>query len=80
MTSFLMGSSFLQVTRAYIKACMSLNFGQVPPLTFELSALERLKKIDIYYPKLAVPVRDISKRLKNASTRPGLPYCRVTCP
>ena len=29
--------------RTYIKAYMSLNFGQVPPLTTELAALERLK-------------------------------------
>ena len=27
----------------YIKAYMSLNFGQIPPLTTELAALERLK-------------------------------------
>ena len=29
--------------RTYIKAYMSLDFGQVPPLTTELAALERLK-------------------------------------
>ena len=29
--------------RTYIKAYMSLNFGQIPPLTTELAALERLK-------------------------------------
>ena len=29
--------------RIYIKAYMSLNFGQIPPLTTELAALERLK-------------------------------------
>ena len=29
--------------RSYIKAYMSLNFGQIPPLTTELAALERLK-------------------------------------
>ena len=29
--------------RTYIKACMSLNFRQIPPLTTELAALERLK-------------------------------------
>ena len=41
---FLIGSfSYLQVMRTYIKACMSLNFGQIPPLTTELAALERLK-------------------------------------
>ena len=41
---FLIGSfSYLQVMRTYIKAYMSLNFGQIPPLTTELSALECLK-------------------------------------
>ena len=41
---FLIGSfSYLQVVRTYIKAYMSLNFGQIPPLTTELAALERLK-------------------------------------
>ena len=29
--------------RTYIKAYMSLNFGQIPPLTTELAALARLK-------------------------------------
>ena len=29
--------------RTYIKAYMSLNFGQIPPLSTELAALERLK-------------------------------------
>ena len=29
--------------RTYIKAYMSLNFGQIPLLTTELAALERLK-------------------------------------
>ena len=42
--SFLIGSSsFLQVSRTCIKAWMSSNFNQMPPLTPELSALERLK-------------------------------------
>ena len=42
--SFLDGSStFLQVTRPTIKAWMSLNFGKIPSLTSELTALERLK-------------------------------------
>ena len=36
-------SSFLQVTRATIKAWMGLNFGKIPPLASELTALERLK-------------------------------------
>ena len=30
--------------RTYIKAYMSLNFGQIPLLTTELAALEHLKK------------------------------------
>ena len=29
--------------RTFIKAYMSLNFGQIPPLTMESAALERLK-------------------------------------
>ena len=38
---FLIGSfSFLQVTRKTIKACMSSDFGGIPPLTLELAALE----------------------------------------
>ena len=46
-TSFLIGSfSFLQVKRTCIKALMILNFGQIPPLTMELTTTERLK-IDI---------------------------------
>ena len=42
--SFLIeSSSFLQVTRTCMKAGMSSNFGQIPHLTLELSALELLK-------------------------------------
>ena len=41
---FLIGSfSYLQVMRTCIKAWMSLNLGQIPPLSMELAALERLK-------------------------------------
>ena len=36
-------SLFLQVTRIYMKAWMSSNFGQIPPPITELSALARLK-------------------------------------
>ena len=36
-------SSFLPTSRTTIKAQMSLNFGKIPLLTMELSALERLK-------------------------------------
>ena len=42
--SFFNGSSsFLQVTKAIIKAWMGLNFSKIPSLTSELAALERLK-------------------------------------
>ena len=42
--SFLNGSSsFLQITRPTIKACMSFNFGKIPSLTSELAAIERQK-------------------------------------
>ena len=44
LRSFLDGSSqFLQVTRATIKALMSLDFCQIPSQTTELAALVRLK-------------------------------------
>ena len=36
-------SSFLQVTRTAIKACMSLNFCLISSPTTELTALERSK-------------------------------------
>ena len=36
-------SSFLQTRRTTIKARKSLNFGKIPLLTLELSALEHLK-------------------------------------
>ena len=43
--SILIGSSpFLQVATATIKAWMSLNFGQIPPPTAEIAALNRLEK------------------------------------
>ena len=42
---FLIGSSsFLQVTRTTIKAWMSSNLGEIPPLTSEFAALECQKK------------------------------------
>ena len=45
--SFFIGSSsFLQVTSTCIKTWMSSNFCQIPPVTCELSVLER-KKINI---------------------------------
>ena len=36
-------SSFLQLTWSTIKALMGLNLGNIPSLTSELAALERLK-------------------------------------
>ena len=51
-----------KIMRTCIKAYMSLNFGQIPPLTTELAALERLKNrchhvisvdIDLIFFKLA---------------------------
>ena len=43
--SFLIGSSsFLQATRTPIKSWMGLKFGQIRLWTYELAALERLKK------------------------------------
>ena len=41
---FLMGScSYLQVMMTYIRAWMSLKFGQIRPRTTESAALKRLK-------------------------------------
>ena len=41
---FLMGSfSYLQVMMTYIRAWVSLKFGQIRPRTTELAALKRLK-------------------------------------
>ena len=41
---FLMGSfSYLKVMMTYIRAWMSLKFGQIQPRTIELAALKRLK-------------------------------------
>ena len=43
---FFMGSfSYLQVMTTYIRAWMSLKFGQIRPRTTELAALKRLKKM-----------------------------------
>ena len=44
-SSLIGSSSFLQVTRTTTKAWMSFNLGRIPPLTLELAALERLKKM-----------------------------------
>ena len=41
---FIGSSSFLQVSRKAIKACMGSKFGKIGPGSTELTALERLKK------------------------------------
>ena len=52
---FLIGSfSYLQVMRTCIKAWMSLNLGQIPPLTRELAALERLKNRHHHFFSVAI--------------------------
>ena len=59
---FLIGSfSYLQVLRKYIKAYTSLNFGQIPPLTTELAALERLK--NRYHHVISVDIDQIFFKL-----------------
>ena len=42
--SFLIGSSYLQVTRTFITSRTSSKLGQIGPRTAELAALERLEK------------------------------------
>ena len=42
--SFLIGSSFLQATRTPVKSRMGLKLGRIRSGTYELPALERLKK------------------------------------
>ena len=42
--SFLIGSSYFQVTRTTIISRTSSNLGQIRPRTAELAALERLEK------------------------------------
>ena len=42
--SFLIRSSYLQVTRTSITSWTSSKFGQIGPRTAELAALERMKK------------------------------------
>ena len=51
---FIGSFSYLQVMRTCIKAWMSLNFGQIPPLTTELSAFERLKDLCHHFFSVAV--------------------------
>ena len=45
--SFLIGSSFLQVTRITIKSRMSLKFGQIQSWTTELAALDHHGNISV---------------------------------
>ena len=40
--------------RTWIKAWMSLNLGQIPPLTMELAALERLKNRHPHFFSVAI--------------------------
>ena len=47
--SFLIESSYLQVTRTSITARTSSKFGQIGPRTVELAALERLEKFPSSY-------------------------------
>ena len=47
--------------RTYIKAYMSLNFGQMPPLTTELAALEHLK--NRFHQVIAVDINPIFFKL-----------------
>ena len=75
--------------RTYIKAYMSLNFGQIPPLTTELAALERLKNrchhvisvdIDPIFFKLAGN-KDMHNIMNEFEFRPGRTNdYRVSCP
>ena len=87
---FLIGSiSYLQVVRTYIKAYMSLNFGQIPPLTTQLAALERLKNwchhvisvdIDSIFFKLAGN-KDMHNIMNEFEFRPDRTTdCGVSCP
>ena len=87
---FLIGSfSYLQVMRTYIKNYMSLNFGQISPLTMELAALERLKNrchhvisvdSDPIFLKLAGN-KDMHNIMNEFEFRPDLTTdYRISCP
>ena len=75
--------------RTYIKAYMSLNFGQIPPLTTELAALERLKNrchhvisvdIDPIFFKLAGN-KDVHNIMNEFEFRPDrTTHYGVSCP
>ena len=76
--------------RTCIKAWMSLNLGQIPPLTMELAALERLKNrrnhffsvaIDPILFKLAGLNEDMHNILDEFEFRPDLTIdYGVSCP
>ena len=52
---FLMGSfSYLQVMMTYIRAWMSLKFGQTRTWTTELAALKRLKNLCFHFVSLCI--------------------------
>ena len=50
--------------RTYIKAYMSSYFGQIPPLTTELAALERLK-IDVITKSPLILIRSFSNLIES---------------
>ena len=62
--SFLIGSSsFVQVMRTCIKAWMSSNSGQMPPLTTELAPLERLKNQCLHFFSVAIDLNLLNFRV-----------------
>ena len=75
--------------RTYIKAYVRMNFGQIPPLTTELAALERLKNrchhvisvdIDPIFFKLAGN-KDMHNIMNEFEFRPdGTTDYGVSCP
>ena len=74
--------------RTYIKAYMSLNFGQIPPLTTELAALERLKNRCHFFSVAIYPIlfklagdEDMHNSLDEFEFRPDLTTdYGVSCP
>ena len=83
---FLIGSFlYLQVMKTCIKAWMSLNLGQIPPLTMELAALEHLKNRRHHIFSVAIdPIlfkQDINNILDEFEFRPDRTTdYRVSCP
>ena len=84
--SFSIGTSFLQVTRACIKAWMSLNFGKIPPPTTELAALEHLKKsiynvVNTLAPSLLIKSSSFLQVWSEFEIQPDRTmHCGVSCP